>query len=146
VSSYADTSFVISWFVPDANHAAAVAHMQSSTLPLRLPWTPWSAVEFNNSARALCARSYLTVASLLALSGQLRGALAAGDLSPKPLPAYTWWLESESISKAHTIKLGVRTLDVLHVAAARVLGAERFLTFDLRQRALAKAVGLTVEP
>lgn len=123
-----------------------MAHVQSSAPPLHLPWTPWSAVEFNNSTRALCARNYLTVASLRALSGQLRGALAAGDLSPKPLPAYTWWLESESISMAHTIKLGVRTLDILHVAAARVLGAERFLTFDLRQKALANAVGMTVEP
>jgi predicted nucleic acid-binding protein len=39
-------------------------------------------------------------------------------------------------------RLGVRTLDTLHVAAALGLGAERFWTFDQRQEKLALAVGL----
>lgn len=39
-------------------------------------------------------------------------------------------------------KLGVRTLDSLHVACALELNAERFWTFDERQAKLAKAVGL----
>lgn len=40
--------------------------------------------------------------------------------------------------------LGTRTLDVLHVASAVALGAQRFVTYDIRQAALAKAVGLRV--
>ena len=39
-------------------------------------------------------------------------------------------------------KLGVRTLDTLHVACALKLRAEQFWTFDSRQTKLAKAVGL----
>ena len=39
-------------------------------------------------------------------------------------------------------KLGVRTLDSLHVASALELSAEQFWTFDDRQRTLARAVGL----
>jgi predicted nucleic acid-binding protein len=39
-------------------------------------------------------------------------------------------------------KLGVRTLDSLHVACALELNAEGFWTFDDRQRKLATAVGL----
>ncbi len=39
-------------------------------------------------------------------------------------------------------KLGMRTLDTLHVACAQELKAERFWTFDERQAKLAKAVGL----
>lgn len=46
------------------------------------------------------------------------------------------------LSRAHTPLLGCRTLDVLHVASALELGKRRFLTFDARQRALARAVGL----
>ena len=42
--------------------------------------------------------------------------------------------------------LGCRTLDIIHVAAALVLGAKEFVTFDARQGALAKKVGLTVRP
>jgi hypothetical protein len=32
--------------------------------------------------------------------------------------------------------------DILHVAAARIIGATHFLTFDVNQKHLAKAVGL----
>jgi len=45
-----------------------------------------------------------------------------------------------------TAMTGVRTLDLLHVAQARVLGRTQFLSFDKRQRALGLAVGLTVIP
>jgi predicted nucleic acid-binding protein len=51
------------------------------------------------------------------------------------------------LSREHTPVLGCRSLDVLHVASALELGLRRFLTFDLRQRRLARAVGLKpVEP
>jgi len=46
------------------------------------------------------------------------------------------------LSRRHTPVLGCRTLDVLHVASALELGLRRFLTFDLRQRQLARAAGL----
>ena len=38
-----------------------------------------------------------------------------------------------------------RTLDILHVATAVHLGARRFLTFDARQRVLARKAGLEVK-
>jgi hypothetical protein len=41
-------------------------------------------------------------------------------------------------------KLGVRTLDTLHVACAVELKAQHFWTFDDRQARLAKAVGLKI--
>jgi predicted nucleic acid-binding protein len=41
-------------------------------------------------------------------------------------------------------KLGVRTLDSLHVASAVQLKAERFWIFDERHAKLAKAAGLKV--
>ena len=49
---------------------------------------------------------------------------------------------SADLSREHTTTLGCRTLDVLHVASALELGLPRFLTFDARQSALARAVGL----
>ncbi|MGA2436750.1 MAG: PIN domain-containing protein [Bryobacteraceae bacterium] len=38
------------------------------------------------------------------------------------------------------------TLDLLHVAVALSLGVKTFVTFDERQRAVAKLEGLTVKP
>ncbi|MEO6993571.1 MAG: type II toxin-antitoxin system VapC family toxin [Lacunisphaera sp.] len=49
-----------------------------------------------------------------------------------------------NLSRAHTPALGTRSLDVLHVASALELGMKRFVTFDERQRQLARATGLKV--
>ncbi len=54
--------------------------------------------------------------------------------------------ESEALSAAHTEKIGTRAFDVLHVAAAAVLGAKDFYTFDARQKALAVKAGMKVKP
>ena len=43
-----------------------------------------------------------------------------------------------------TARLGTRTADLLHVAAALELGAECLYSFDQQQRKLARAVGLKV--
>jgi len=51
---------------------------------------------------------------------------------------------SAALSVLHTPTLGTRTLDVLHVACALELRARRFLSFDDRQRKLARAVGLNL--
>lgn len=54
------------------------------------------------------------------------------------------WLECRLITEQFAAKAGSRTLDALHVAIARILGAKRFLTSDKHQAALAKLVGLSV--
>ncbi len=46
----------------------------------------------------------------------------------------------------HTPKIGCRTLDILHVATALQLTPESFITYDARQRALARAAGLSILP
>ena len=59
--------------------------------------------------------------------------LEIGDLAATAIP-FT----------SHTRRLGCRSLDILHVAAAKLIGARRFVTFDDRQRSLAETVGLKV--
>jgi predicted nucleic acid-binding protein len=48
------------------------------------------------------------------------------------------------LARRRVARLGVRTLDSLHVACALELRAERFWTFDIRQRKLAEAEGLKI--
>ncbi len=50
------------------------------------------------------------------------------------------------LSERHSAWVGTRSLDVLHVAVARSLRAAEFVSFDLRQRSLAAAIGLVVQP
>jgi predicted nucleic acid-binding protein len=49
---------------------------------------------------------------------------------------------ADDISRKQTLVLGTRSLDVLHVASALTLKHRYFLTFDVRQGSLARAVGL----
>jgi len=52
--------------------------------------------------------------------------------------------EAESMIDTHTFQTGARSLDILHVASAVLLGATDFITFDRRQAVLAGRVGLVV--
>lgn len=64
------------------------------------------------------------------------------------------WLEAEipedafdvcaDLARRYGARLGVGTLDSLHVACALQLKAEQFWTFDERQTKLAKAVGFEI--
>lgn len=54
------------------------------------------------------------------------------------------WQECRLLSDQFASQTGARTLDSLHVAAARLLGAKEFLTSDDRQAKLARAIGLKV--
>jgi len=49
-------------------------------------------------------------------------------------------------SERHSAAIGARSLDILHVAAARAVRAVEFVSFDSRQRTLAVAVRLRVAP
>jgi len=51
---------------------------------------------------------------------------------------------ANQLSAAHTEKLGLRAIDLLHVASALMLESKLFLTTDKRQALLAKAEGLKV--
>lgn len=47
-----------------------------------------------------------------------------------------------TLSRRHSVTLGTRSLDVLHVACALELGHRIFVSYDSRQQNLARAVGL----
>jgi predicted nucleic acid-binding protein len=54
--------------------------------------------------------------------------------------------EVEELALRFTAKHGFRTYDLLHVAAARLLGCDTFWSFDERAAKLAKLAGLKIHP
>lgn len=141
MSAYLDTSVLLSLHLRDVNFASAVVIMR---IERGVVWTPWQKVEFGNALRALVARGTLSWADVRKVERAVRASITGGDMTPRPLPAYALWEAAEQLSSTHTATIGVRTLDLLHVAAACVVNAERFYTFDNRQYALARAAGLAV--
>ena len=53
---------------------------------------------------------------------------------------------AEKLGANHNETIGCRSADLFHIAAAMQLGCGQFLTFDTKQTARAKAVGLAVKP
>jgi predicted nucleic acid-binding protein len=70
--------------------------------------------------------------------------LNSGYLLRTPVDMDDAFVEAASLSELHTQSIGARALDTLHVAAARLLNADRFLTCDQRQAKLATRAGLKV--
>ena len=71
--------------------------------------------------------------------------LAAQEfLRPARLPEAELEKQAEALALRHTAKHGFRTYDLLHVAAALLLGCDTFWSFDARALKLAKVEGLHV--
>jgi hypothetical protein len=140
MNTYADTAFLVSLHTRDANTPAALERMKRQTLPL--PWTWLHELEFRNAIRLRVFRKEMDMTELAGALTDQRTDLEAGVY----LAAAPSWpevaRESERLSGIFTKTLGTRSLDVLQVSHALVLGVKEFLTFDSRQAALAKAAGL----
>ena len=142
MKAYADTGLLCSLYAPDAQTPAAVARMARVKEPLPLIWL--HQLELRNALRLRVFRGEITAVQRdAALNAFL--ADAAGGIYAAANPVLSdVMMEAERLSASHSDKLGTRSLDILHVAAALVLGAAEFWTFDKRQAALAKAAGLKV--
>jgi hypothetical protein len=89
-------------------------------------------------------RGEITVAERDIAFNTLLADIAAGLYRAADPEMNSLTTEAERLSAQHSEFLGTRSLDILHVASALVLGLPDFLSFDQRQTALAKAAGLRV--
>lgn len=142
MTTYADTGFLCSLYAPDAHTSRAAARMKRQTLPVALIWL--HQLELRNALRLRIFRRDITAEQADASLNAMLADLAAGILVAAAPPLREVATEAERLSTQHSSTLGTRTLDILHVAAALVLGLAEFLTFDTRQAALAKAAGLKI--
>lgn len=140
----ADTSFLFSLFGGDAYTAAARAWVIQSRKPIAV--TAINRYEFENAIRFSAFRKVISrqdaLASLAAFEADMKGRILQ-SVSPDLAEVVT---EAARLSALHTMTGGHRSFDILHVAAARVLKAPLFLSFDVNQRKLAGAAKLVVGP
>ena len=139
MSAYADTSFLVSLYVLDANSEVAAAEMKIVKLPILL--TPFGEFELLNALYLRVFRKELVAAKVKAARALFNKDLADGILQLEPL-APAAYERAKLIARKHTPRLGTRALDILHVASALTLNAHFFYTFDRNQKALARRVGM----
>jgi len=143
LSVYADTSFLVSLYVLDANSEKAVSHIQQAKLPILL--TTFGELELTNAISLRLFRRELASARAKATHALVRKDIVDGVLLIKQMTMNNFE-KAMQMARRRTPHLGTRTLDILHVASALELKAETFYTFDHNQARLAKAEGLRVTP
>jgi len=139
LSAYADASFLVSLYVPDVNSPAAARLMREAAVPLLI--TPLTEVEVINAIQLRVFRKELSRDEAHSSTLLFQADIASGVLALKPL-TITMIQRAKQMARKRSSLLGTLTLDLLHVACAVVLRADRFLTFDHNQVKLAKIEGL----
>ena len=144
---YADTSFLASLYIAtDARHGDALAIYQTWTQPPRLPLTPFGILELRNVFSRLQYKGAMHMGDARLCEQHIKLDLKDGILEACPLHAYQWIHTAHDLVDKITPLTGTRTLDVLHLAIARLNGAKTLLSFDKNQRLAAKAAGFALMP
>jgi len=139
---YADTGFLISLYGSDHNSSAATAIVKGQPVFIL---TPLGEAEFVNAVELRVFRKQWTAHEGSVVCEKFLYHQGVGIFRMEPLNSEVWQA-ALTLSRRHTAKLGIRTLDLLHVAGVKVLKPDAFYTFDQRQRSLAKAERLSVMP
>ena len=142
--AFADTGFIASLYLEETTSKAADAALGEKRQPL--PLTPLIALELRNAFNRAVQRQRITLAQRDALWQDVAADIASGFLVPTPVASGQLHDQARQLSDRHTPTLGTRSLDLLHVAAALILGSKTFFSFDDRQRKAAASEGLKVKP
>jgi predicted nucleic acid-binding protein len=138
LSIYVDSSFLVSLYLSD-RHAHEARQRIMSAPPL---WfTPLHNSEWAHVVGQHIFRGELSLSEAQRMNARVEEHLAGGRWIAVPLPENAFELCAD-LARRYGPKLGMRTLDTLHVACALELKAERFWTFDERQAKLAKVQGM----
>ena len=140
---YCDTSVILARHIPEDNNAARARKLYATYDGHDFLWCDLQDVEAPLTIRALTRRETDGLDESIARAGlhRLERALGRGFYQRRALPAESV-ARAKSLSGAYGWQRKHTAFDVWHVAAALVLGVNRFITFDDRQAALAEEAGL----
>jgi predicted nucleic acid-binding protein len=142
---YADASWLVAAFGRDDHTPRARAWLRKCVeLPILV--SRLTILETEIAWRACLKDGRMSAAEHQIARQQLKQGLLEGILAKRELRPHQWFPQAHRISDHAEIGTVCRSLDVLHVSAAKLLKATGFLTFDEAQSKLAEHEGLKVEP
>ncbi|MFP4563512.1 MAG: type II toxin-antitoxin system VapC family toxin [Spirochaetia bacterium] len=139
---YLDTSALIKLYIIEDGSVLINTIVSDNAAPL--PIWDLHIIEFHNALKLKVFRDELNEKEALHLSLLFKE-------RKKAKIYYTPELDREDHTElcisytAFTAEIGCRSLDIMHVAAASIFRADRFLTFDVKQAELADKAGLDSE-
>jgi len=104
------------------------------------------AIEIPNAIRLKRFRGEITKEEEAAAIRVFRGDVDAGRLARPDYDLAEVFIRAEGLSAKHSGNIGVRSMDILHVAAALECGCMGLASFDERQRKVAQLAGLKLVP
>jgi hypothetical protein len=113
---YADTGFLCSLYAPDANTRKAAAAMKRMNSRLAFCWI--HQLEFRNALRLRVFRKEITSVQRDASLNLLLADIASRILVHADAAQKDLMVEAERLSASYSERIGTRSLDILHVAAA----------------------------
>ena len=141
---YADTSFLVPLFIRESTSVAAIEEADRLEEPLPLIFL--NSIEFINALNARVFRQEITSRIRGAAFAKFQEYLDQDVFVREAVDPEEVRQRAEELSNRYTPRHGARSLDLLHIAAAQFIECRRILTFDERQRVIAKKEGLAVAP
>jgi len=111
-----------------------------------IPYTQLNELELVNTLRRGVGDKAITHGTYTLVMRELNNDEADGLIVRSTLNPVKLHEKALELARKHTANVGCRSLDILHVASALLLGAQNFASFDLKQRKLAQAVRLAQVP
>ena len=140
---YVDTSVIVKLYIRETHSKEAAAFLKTNNEAI--PLTRFHDLEFSNALRLKGFRGELTAEEVETILSRF-GVHETKGVYFRPSIEWSQTLDQAvGLANRHTQSMGARSLDILHVASAIVIGADRFLTLDGRQVELAGLAGLKLE-
>lgn len=141
--TYADSGFVVSLYLPtEGTSALARGAVKRAAKPILL--SPLSLLEVRNALNFGINRGEVTGLQRDAVLSEIDMQIEKGFFRMVEAGQSDIYRKAQELSNTHTPTLATRSLDLMHLSAALLAGAETILTFDKRQARAAKAEGLNV--
>jgi predicted nucleic acid-binding protein len=142
---YGDSSFLIALY-----RVGDVFHLTAAKLAARLKqpiiFTLLCELELHNGVRRCLGDKLIDQREHDAIFRQIPHDEAEGILIRRLIQDMELYTRARDLSKKFTPELFSRSLDILHVASAQIVGASTFISFDTKQRRLAQKTRLNVLP
>jgi len=140
---YFDSGVLLKLYFPEPNSAQAQALVREKGAPVL---TSLHRLEMKAAMAQRCGRGEITPEEHAQMVADFERDIGTGVFA---VVAPAWpavFADAESLADIHAAQNLCRSMDMLHVALARALGATELCTFDRRQTAMARAAGLAVVP
>ena len=142
MKSYFDTSVLVKLYIPEEDSGETCALIQKRGKSIII--NSMQETELKNAFTLKAFRGDISQEELDKLLDKINKDFSMNRLKRVKVDWIKLWEMAGDYSLKYTKKIGCRTLDILHVAAARIMNAEVFVSNDDRQKELAQIIGIKV--